>query len=215
MTFAPWPKIPRLRRATIVTEKIDGTNSCIFITDEPDTEPLAEVAIAPDDESLELVPAYLYAQSRKRLISPDDDNHGFATWVHTHADVLAQQLSFGRHFGEWWGLGIQRGYDMVERRFSLFNVKRWDELILLERGLADIGVHVVPTLLELDVFDTAAIEEQVQWLRDNGSVAGFGYKDPEGVVVRHMDSGQMFKRLLVNDDIPKSAFENTGELVLS
>lgn len=206
----------------VVTEKLDGTNSCIFITDtDADHEPLATARISVDDAD-ELVDAHIYAQSRKRLITPEDDNHGFAAWVEGNADVLAQQLGFGRHFGEWWGLGIQRGYDMLERRFSLFNVKRWDELQLLELGLADIGVHVVPTLNRFSVpdegypiFDTNVVEAEVEWLREHGSVAAPGYKDPEGVVVRHMDSGQMFKRLLEHDDIPKSEFENTGELVLS
>ena len=31
----------------------------------------------------------------------------------------------GRHFGEWWGSGIQRGYGLDEKTFSLFNAYRW------------------------------------------------------------------------------------------
>jgi len=55
-TFQPWPKTPRLNRDCIVTEKIDGTNSAIVIDEVGD----------------------VYAQSRNRLITPGDDNYGFA-----------------------------------------------------------------------------------------------------------------------------------------
>ena len=63
--FRKWPKIPRTNpfRATI-TEKIDGTNSCIMI----------EEAITGSISSLQIVGI----QSRNRLITPDDDNFGFA-----------------------------------------------------------------------------------------------------------------------------------------
>ena len=32
--FTPFQKIPRLSREMIITEKIDGTNSCICITED-------------------------------------------------------------------------------------------------------------------------------------------------------------------------------------
>ena len=34
--FVPFPKIPRLHKECIVTEKIDGTNGIIYITDDGD-----------------------------------------------------------------------------------------------------------------------------------------------------------------------------------
>ena len=37
------------------------------------------------------------------------------------------ELGVGQHFGEWWGFGIQRGYGLHERRFSLFNTGRWSD----------------------------------------------------------------------------------------
>ena len=52
------------------------------------------------------------------------DNHGFARWVSENAEELLK-LGEGRHYGEWHGKGIQRGYGLEEKRFSLFNVTRW------------------------------------------------------------------------------------------
>ena len=100
--FVAFPKIPRLSRRCVITEKIDGTNACIFIGE--------------DGEFL--------VGSRTRWITPENDNHGFARWAYEHKDELLG-LGPGRHFGEWWGQGIQRGYGLKEKRFSLFNTSRW------------------------------------------------------------------------------------------
>ena len=102
MEFTEFPKMARLSREVIVTEKIDGTN--------------AQVCIGEDGSML--------AGSRTRWITPQDDNHGFAAWVEAHREELLT-LGPGRHFGEWWGSGIQRGYGLKEKRFSLFNARRW------------------------------------------------------------------------------------------
>lgn len=37
--FKPFPKMARLKRQCLITEKIDGTNAQIFITEEPIDEP--------------------------------------------------------------------------------------------------------------------------------------------------------------------------------
>jgi hypothetical protein len=55
--FLAMPKIPRLSRLCTITEKIDGTNASIFIS---------------EDGSEFLV------GSRTRWITPQDDNYGFA-----------------------------------------------------------------------------------------------------------------------------------------
>jgi len=100
----------------VITEKIDGTNAAIGV-----------VQTGWDGEAGAVSrPHYrVYAQSRTRIITPQSDNMGFAAWVQQHAEVLAQTLGEGLHFGEWWGVGIQRGYGLSERRFSLFNTARW------------------------------------------------------------------------------------------
>jgi hypothetical protein len=102
--FKPFPKISRLRRNCIITEKIDGTN--------------AQVVVGEDGN--------VRAGSRSRWITPEDDNFGFARWCAENADGL-RELGAGQHFGEWWGDGIQRRYGIVGKKFSLFNTGRWGE----------------------------------------------------------------------------------------
>jgi hypothetical protein len=34
--FIPFPKIPRIHKECVITEKIDGTNGIIYITDDGD-----------------------------------------------------------------------------------------------------------------------------------------------------------------------------------
>ena len=102
--FEAFPKLARLSRGMIVTEKLDGTN--------------AQVHVLEDGR--------LLAGSRNRYLAIGDDNYGFAGWVKEHEDEL-RTLGPGRHFGEWWGKGIGRNYGLQERRFSLFNVSRWGD----------------------------------------------------------------------------------------
>lgn len=103
--FRAWPKIPRGNSLKVtITEKIDGTNGCIII------------------EGGEIVGV----QSRKRLITPEDDNYGFAAWVGGNWEGLLR-LGDGYHYGEWAGLGIQGNpRRMPGKHFFLFNTFRWN-----------------------------------------------------------------------------------------
>lgn len=179
--FEAFPKIPRLNRGMVITEKIDGTNAAVIITED------GEVG----------------AQSRKRLITPDDDNYGFARWAHDNAEALAATLGPGRHFGEWWGQGIQRRYGLTEKRFSLFNTSRWSEADL--EHVPQLGV--VPVLAAGN-FSHDTITECVRELAELGSAAAPGFMDPEGVVVWLSSARQMFKVMVKNDDIPKGLAES-------
>lgn len=179
-TFVPWPKIPRLNRGIIITEKLDGTNACVVITEEGD----------------------VYAQSRSRIIIPGDDNYGFAGWVDEYrTDLLL--LGEGRHYGEWWGQGIQRRYGLDEKRFSLFNTSRWHSNPNEQYRCVEVPVcHVVPVLdrtQSLDGSSAATLER----LRENGSYAAEGYNNPEGIVVFHAASRGMYKVTLDKDEVPK------------
>ena len=176
--FQPWPKIARLNRDITVTEKIDGTNAAVLIGD-----------------------GFVAAQSRKRLITPDDDNFGFARWVAENAGALTDALGPGRHFGEWWGSGIQRGYGLTEgeKRFSLFNTARYGDTDLA--GVPGLGV--VPVLYQ-GPFSQAEIDRALHHLDVYGSRASEGFHDPEGVIVFHTAAQQMFKVTIKGDEAPKS-----------
>lgn len=173
--FVPFPKIPRLRREIVITEKIDGTNASIFIGED----------------------GTFLVGSRTRWITPESDNFGFARWAHEHREELLQ-LGPGHHFGEWFGSGIQRGYGLLngEKRFALFNVDRWAD----GRAPRPACCGVVPTLSHGSFADIPAILET---LRAGGSLAVPGFMRPEGIVVYHRAARQMFKVTLDGDDAPK------------
>lgn len=174
MEFQEFPKLARFSREIIITEKIDGTNSQIFI-----------------DEELNIK-----AGSRNRWICPQEDNFGFAKWVVEHECEL-QALGPGRHFGEWWGSGIQRGYGLKnnDKRFSLFNTTRWE----IERPSC---CEVVPILYR-GSFDTSEINKVFENLRNEGSKASLGFMKPEGIVVFHIAANVGFKKTFDKDDASK------------
>lgn len=57
--FTGFPKIARFARPIVITEKLDGTNSQIFITDD----------------------LHVFTGSKNRWITPANDNYGFARWA--------------------------------------------------------------------------------------------------------------------------------------
>ena len=180
--FEPWPKIARLNRDITISEKIDGTNAAVIIAED----------------------GLVAAQSRSRIITPDADNFGFARWVYEHAAELLAHLGPGRHFGEWWGSGIQRKYGMTgrDKRFSLFNTARYAGL---EVDFGDDGTWLgtVPVLYQ-GPFDQAEIDRALLHLKIYGSRASEGFMDPEGIIVFHSAAQQMFKVTIQGDEAPKS-----------
>jgi len=184
ITFVEFPKISRWSRDVIVTEKIDGTNAQVYIDD---------------------LCTSIHAGSRNRWISTEDDNAGFAKWVEANREELLK-LGPGSHFGEWWGQGIQRNYWLKEKRFSLFNVHRWD----VPTRPACCGV--VPTLFKGNMNDlvkeaypdATGIEVIMSILERDGSIAAPGFMKPEGIVIFCTAGGQLFKKTIDKDESPKS-----------
>jgi hypothetical protein len=202
MEFIPFPKMARLNRDIVVTEKIDGTNAQIYIQDR------REVARSVLDDPNECffsvqhegVDYCMWVGSRTRWIRKGDDNFGFAAWVDAHRDELVK-LGPGFHFGEWWGKGIQRGYGMDTRKFSLFNVGRWYDSLNHAKLCPDC-CDVVP-ILYMGPFEQEYIDSAVMGLRAEGSVAAPEYKNPEGVVIYHTAANLCFKVTCTNDEKPK------------
>ena len=189
MEFVKSPKMPRLSREVIVTEKIDGANAQIGIME---MEGFPIPGAIYEAEGLAL-----FAGSRNRWITPANDNFGFAKWCMNNAKELLD-LGIGRHYGEWWGQGIQRGYELKERRFSLFNVLRWTDDMVRPKCC-----HVVPELWR-GIFNTTIIESELDRLRAEGSKASPGFMQPEGVVVFHTAWNFGMKKTLEKDETPKS-----------
>lgn len=170
-TFESFPKIARLYHEIVITEKIDGTN--------------AQVCVSDDGNEVR-------AGSRNRWIFPGQDNHGFAKWVGENAEEL-KRLGPGRHFGEWWGSGIQRGYGLKkgEKRFSLFNVHRWG----LDRPPC---CHMVP-VIQSGEFSAEMIDRAMAVLVTEGSLASPGFDMPEGIVIYHKQGNILFKSTFNGD----------------
>lgn len=199
MEFKEFPKMGRLSRQMIITEKIDGSNASVFIQDFAldDINDAQIIAIAYDENSQPKLT--LRAGSRTRWITTGDDNFGFAKWVKENAEELFK-LGEGHHFGEWWGSGIQRGYNLPkgEKRFSLFNTSRWSDEEIRPKCCS-----VVPVMYE-GIFDTKIADRCIEMLKEEGSLASIGFMKPEGIVVFHVAGNVGFKKTCEKDEIPKS-----------
>lgn len=177
VSFTPFGKLQRLydsRHGVVITEKVDGTNAGIHIRN----------GIVAG------------VQSRKRLITPEDDNYGFAAWVTDNEAMIVELLGDGLHFGEWMGRGIQRGYGLNDNRFLLFNTPRWRNT-LPDPRLPQLGV--VPLLYWGDVEENGldcAVAYARSTLELEGSQVNPGYVNFEGVVVFFPDSGASFKHVI-------------------
>lgn len=180
----------RLFRDIIIQEKIDGTNAQIHITED----------------------GGFFVGSRTRWITPENDNHGFARWAYENKAQL-MDLGPGRHFGEWWGSGIQRGYGLEkgEKRFSLFNTIRWclhghepqqiptgDPRIVKMQDVLPACVGLAPVLYRGE-FSTDIIQYIAARLKTEGSKASPGFMNPEGIVVFHTAANVGFKYTLDGD----------------
>ena len=166
--FVGWPKIGRFERVfgrCIITEKLDGTNAHILIQD-------GEIKAIG---------------SRKRWITPEKDNFGFANWVEQNKDDLLS-LGEGHHFGEWYGSGIQRTYGLKEKRWALFNSRRWNDENPNTPKCCDVvkEIYSGPFSLEL-------IPEIQNTLLENGSYNVPGWNTPEGFVVYLSEIDTMIK----------------------
>jgi RNA ligase len=197
VTFAPFPKLARLSRGCTITEKIDGTNAQVLVFDPEQAEDdtwHSTPWVATSNDGL-----HIAAGSRTRLITPgkNTDNFGFAAWVLENAEELSR-LGPGRHFGEWWGKGIQRGYGLDHKRFSLFDTKRWND------ETKPACCHVVPVLWR-DTFDVASINGIMQELGLCGSYAAPGFMKPEGIVIWHEAARVAFKKTFEHDEQGKEA----------
>ena len=197
--FKEFPKIARFARQVVVTEKIDGTNSSVYIGD--------------DGEFL--------TGSRTRWITPETDNYGFSKWAHSHKEELLK-LGPGMHFGEWWGSGCQRGYGLPagEKRFSLFNTVRWclagcepeqipspDPRVVKMQQVLPECVGLVPVLWRGN-FEDLPIKSILDNLARHGSYAAPGFMKPEGVVIFHTAANMAFKKTIDRDDEPKGKIKS-------
>lgn len=211
--FEPFPKLTRFSHDWTITEKIDGTNAQIIVTPYQANLTLTDggsgLGLGGDERLLPTTLAVvdkmaILAGSRTRLLTPEDDNYGFAKWVQRNATELVG-LGEGRHFGEWCGLEIKRNYALAEKRFVLFNAHRWTF-----DSHKPSCVDVVP-VLGSGYFDnpSQAFQAILADLKQDGSVYSPGFMNPEGVVMYHRPSNTLFKKTFDYDEAGKWAENQT------
>jgi len=210
--FESFPKMARFSREVIITEKIDGTNAQILIVPAKDCPYDASNPPVVAGDLMDPAAVNIYAGSRTRWLQPGKvtDNYHFAEWVSENAEDL-KKLGPGRHFGEWWGAGIQRRYAQTGKHFSLFNAGRWHPSVIgavyeVVEGAWRDGPNccgVVPTIYKGE-FTGSCVYSACDFLRSVGSVAAPGFMDPEGIIVYHTAGKVGFKKTLKNDEKAKS-----------
>lgn len=199
ISFKSWPKTGRLFRDIAITEKLDGTNAAIGIVRlTPNSNVLNHAGHALVEREGDTYA--VYAQSRKRLITPDEDNFGFARWVYANASALVTQLGEGLHFGEWWGQGIQRGYGLNHKCFSLFNARKWR--YLNRQLLGDAYLDRVAILYD-GPFSERMIQSALNYLRLYGSYSAPGFMNAEGICVYLKQADTILKVTLDGQDAGK------------
>lgn len=126
--FSPYPSILQLRHVIkYATHHIKETTKIDYIG----TVKLhgTHTDIVQDENNC------IYVQSRNRIITPESDNLGFASFVHNLPDVgglfkniretLGEDAKHIMICGEWCGKGIQKGVALskVPRMWVIFNIK--------------------------------------------------------------------------------------------
>lgn len=167
--FKPWPKIGRITPFKVtISEKINGTNACIIIDERE---------------------GIIGVQSRKRLITPESDNYGFAGWVERNKEDLLK-LGHGCHYGEWAGPGIQKNpHCLDEKTFFLFNTFRWND----DNPNRPQCCSVVPTLF-IGQLTPDTVPMLLEDLKNNAPEG----VTPEGVVVYYHAFKQYTKHTIVS-----------------
>lgn len=150
--------------------KLDGTNAGI------------QVNVSPVSKGF-------CAQSRSKIITPEDDNIGFARWVHENADAILPKSNYNcqdmlTFYGEWCGEGIQKRTAISKigkKIFAIFAVQidaPGSSIVLFEpsdieqyipKTAKEAGVYVLPWAtdeIELDYTNKDTLEKQVETIND-------------------------------------------------
>lgn len=121
----------------------------------------------------------IYAQSRSRNITPNDDNCGFAAWVRDTAGAWMKAFNEGPEgpvtfFGEWAGRGIQKGdavCQLEDKYLFIFAAQVGDYMIVDPQELE----QMVPDLDHLIVLPWDKVWEEPVLLREReGTLTRWG-----------------------------------------
>jgi tRNA-binding EMAP/Myf-like protein len=115
-----WPSIELLHNVIRSLEAVEATPTVTY---------RAKVKLDGTNAAVQIFPnGQVAAQSRTQVITPDNDNMGFAQWVNQNLTYFAQ-LATTNHitlFGEWCGKGVQSrtAVSQIDRRiFVVFAIQ--------------------------------------------------------------------------------------------
>ncbi|KAB8035887.1 hypothetical protein GCL60_16790 [Silvanigrella paludirubra] len=158
--FKKFNKINALYKAKMtITQKLHGTNALIYIYFDGMTG------------NLDLI-----CGSRTRWITPQDDNYGFAKFIHENKEEFIDKLGEGYHYGEWVGFGINSGEGLDNRNLILFDWQKFHNKPLPER------TNTIPVLYHGEI-NFNIINEKMEYLKNNGSELVKGFMNVEGIVI--------------------------------
>lgn len=136
------------------------------------------------------------AQSRTRVLTPEDDNYGFARWAHEYAGYMGSlHTALGRAviFGEWCGPGVQKrtAAARIDRKvFAVFAIQFGDphresaRLLVDPARIAEVlpehpDIFVLPWHAEVVEFDHGDMDQlEGAVARVNEIVVEVEEKDP-------------------------------------
>ncbi len=129
-----WPSIELLHNVRRVLQAVEA---------EPKITYRAKVKLDGTNAGVQVFPdGQVAAQSRSQIITPNNDNLGFAHWVNEHLDYFSQ-LAGAEHltiFGEWCGKGIQSrtAVSEIDRKiFVVFAVQHLGKVDQVKRWVID------------------------------------------------------------------------------
>lgn len=156
--FRKFPSIEGFHNVKKSIAKTDAHPNCIYS---------AKVKIHGTNAGVTIMPnGKVYAQSRNRIITPDDDNMGFAHWVENTKNYWTQ-LRWRKCpitvFGEWFGEGIMKSTSASQvpgKHFAVFAIMNefnmfssdtdsWVKGIIFNEKYKNIpeNLHVIPKLV--------------------------------------------------------------------
>lgn len=168
-----------------VTLKIHGTNAQILVYLDETGEPQVK------------------AGSRTRWLTLDKDNFGFAAYVEANKTEIVEKLGHGRHYGEWYGPGINLSYGLTEKRFALFNTRR-------PRNNLPPRMEVVPVLYE-GPYTQEIVEKVKADLLEKGHESFPGWAKHEGIVVFFPEVGVYRKSVFTPEETAWTGKKRTPE----
>ena len=157
--FKKWQKIQQFHNIRKSISKIvDYKRTVGEDIEHPGLNYRGKVKLDGTNAGIRVVSGEVVAQSRSRLITPEDDNYGFAAYVDSIKEMLVAVIGNTTKltiFGEWCGNGIQKrcSVSKCKKMFVVFAIEFDDESSRLVEPVAletlfskmkGVDIHVLP-----------------------------------------------------------------------